>query len=63
MPGTGTQEAGGMTFNELISWLLLLRKNNVVGMDLLELSPDYDPSGASTAVAAKLAREMLIYFG
>ena len=63
MPGTGTQEAGGMSFNELTKWLLLLRGNNVVGMDLLELSPDYDMSGASTAVAAKLAREMLIYFG
>ncbi|MCR4881593.1 MAG: agmatinase [bacterium] len=63
MPATGTQEAGGMTVNELISWLLLLRKNNVVGMDLVELSPDYDASGASTATAAKLAREMLIYFG
>lgn len=63
MPGTGTQEAGGMTFRELISWLLLLRNNNIVGMDLVELSPDYDTSGASTATAAKLAREMLIYFG
>ena len=63
MAGTGTQEAGGMTFNELIEWLLLLRGQNVVGMDLVELSPDYDFSGASTAVAAKLAREMLIYFG
>ncbi len=63
MPGTGTQEAGGMSFNELIEWLLLLRGQNVVGMDLVELSPDYDATGASTAVAAKLAREMLIYFG
>lgn len=63
MSGTGTQEAGGMTFNELIDWLLLIRRNNVVGMDLLELSPDYDPSGVSTATAAKVAREMLIYFG
>ena len=63
MPATGTQEAGGMMFNELIEWLLMLRNNNIVGMDLLELSPDYDASGASTAVAAKLAREMLIYFG
>ena len=63
MPATGTQEAGGMTFNELINWLLLLKNNNIVGMDLLELSPDYDTSGASSAVAAKLAREMLIYFG
>ena len=63
MSGTGTQEAGGMTFNELLSWLLLLRSYNVVGMDLVELSPDYDTSGVSTATAAKLAREMLIYFG
>ena len=63
MSGTGTQEAGGMTFKELIEWLLLLRENNVVGMDLVELSPDYDASGVSTATAAKLAREMLIYFG
>jgi len=62
MSGTGTQEAGGMTFNELIEWLLLIRNNNVVGMDLVELSPDYDASGVSTATAAKLAREMLIYF-
>ena len=61
--GTGTQEAGGMSFNELIEWLLLLRGKNVVGMDLVELSPDYDASGVSTAAAAKLAREMLIYFG
>jgi len=62
MPGTGTQEAGGITFKELIEWLLILKDNNIVGMDLVELSPDYDSSGASTAVAAKLAREMLIYF-
>ncbi len=63
MPGTGTQEAGGMSFAELIDWLLLLKSNNIVGMDLVELSPDYDMSGASTATVAKLAREMLIYFG
>jgi len=63
MAGTGTQEAGGMTFNELLEWLLLLKNNNIVGMDLVELSPDYDVSGVSTATAAKLAREMLIYFG
>jgi len=63
MSGTGTQEPGGMTFNELLNWLLLLKNNNIVGMDLVELSPDYDTSGVSTATAAKLAREMLIYFG
>ncbi|MDD3594655.1 MAG: agmatinase [Candidatus Gastranaerophilales bacterium] len=62
VPGTGTQEAGGMFYNELISWLNLIKGQNVVGMDLLEVSPDYDPSGASVAVGAKLIREMLLLF-
>ena len=62
--GTGTQEAGGMQFNELIAYFKELKNNdiNIVGMDLVELSPDYDASGASTAVAVKIAREMLLAF-
>lgn len=62
VPGTGTQEAGGMFYNELISWLNIMKGQNVVGMDLLEISPDYDPSGASVAVGAKVMREMLLLF-
>jgi agmatinase len=60
MPGTGTQEAGGLTFKELLSALLKLKALNIVGLDMVELSPDYDPSGASTATATKLVRELLL---
>ncbi|MDD3014075.1 MAG: agmatinase [Candidatus Gastranaerophilales bacterium] len=62
MSGTGTPEAGGMTFNEFMSWLLEFKGQNIVGADVVELSPHYDQSGASTALAAKVIREMLIFF-
>ncbi len=64
VPGTGTQEAGGMQFNELIDYFKEFKDKglNIVGMDLVELSPDYDFSGASTAAAVKIAREMMLAF-
>ena len=62
MPGTGTPEAGGFTYNELINYLKIIKGKNVVGMDVVELSPHYDTSGVSTAVAAKVIREMLLLF-
>lgn len=61
-PGTGTPEPGGVTFHELLDGLMQLRNFNIVGYDLMELSPHYDLSGASTAVACKLLREMLLGF-
>ncbi len=60
MPGTGTPEAGGMTFNDLIGWFKYLKDFNIIGADVVELSPDYDASGASTAVATKVIRELLM---
>ena len=60
MPGTGTPEAGGMTFNELIGWFKYIKDFNIVGADVVELAPDYDTSGASTAVATKVIRELLM---
>ena len=60
MPGTGTPEVGGMTFNELIGWFKYLKDFNIVGADVVELAPDYDASGASTAVATKVIRELLM---
>ena len=60
MPGTGTPEAGGMTFKELNEWFYYLRVFNIVGADVVELAPDYDASGASTAVATKVIRELLM---
>lgn len=60
-PGTGTPEAGGITYKELQQAILDMRGlNNIVGADMVELSPHYDPSGVSTAVACKVLREMVL---
>lgn len=59
-PGTGTPEAGGVTFSELLSAILQFNSLNVVACDINELSPVYDQSGVSTAVACKLVREILL---
>lgn len=59
MSGTGTPEAGGITYKELLQALLSLKKLNIVGADIVELSPDYDTSGSSTATACTLVRELL----
>lgn len=59
-PGTGTPEAGGVTFMELFGALKKATKLNVVAFDMNELSPVYDQSGASTALACKLLREILL---
>ncbi|MDE6035714.1 MAG: agmatinase [Ruminococcus sp.] len=59
--GTGTPEAEGVTFGELRKALTLVcRELNVVACDVNELSPPYDQSGVSTAVACKIIREMLL---
>ncbi|WP_028828838.1 agmatinase [Proteocatella sphenisci] len=59
-PGTGTPEAGGVTFNELLGAIMKLSQLNIVGLDINELSPVYDHSGVSTAVACKLLRELIM---
>ena len=60
-PGTGTPEAGGVTFNQLLNAALrVIRGCNIVGCDLVELSPPLDTSGASTATALKIWREMVL---
>lgn len=60
MSGTGTQEAGGLSFKELHNALLDLKDLNIIGADIVELSPHLDPSGTSTMVACKLIRELLL---
>lgn len=62
-PGTGTPEAGGVTFMELLEAIKTVSALNVVALDMNELSPIYDQTGASTAVACKILREMLLLFG
>lgn len=61
-PGTGTPEAGGISFMELICALNKVFTLNIVAADMNELSPIYDNSGASTALACKLLREMLLQY-
>lgn len=60
MPGTGTPEVGGLDFNQLVGWFKYLSQFNIIGADVVELAPDYDASGASTAVATKVIRELLM---
>ncbi len=60
--GTGTPEAGGVSFRELMKAISDVSALNIVGFDMNELSPVYDQSGASTAMACKLLREILLYF-
>ena len=59
-PGTGTPEPGGVAFAELLDAAIKIGKLNIAGMDINELCPAYDQSGASTAVACKILRELLL---
>ena len=60
-PGTGTPEPGGVTFDALRAALTeACNALHIVAADVNELSPHYDPTGASTAVACKIVRELLI---
>jgi agmatinase len=61
LPGTGTPEPGGMSFQELIAIMVtFISRLNIVGMDVVELAPHLDPTGVSAVVAAKVVRECLI---
>ena len=63
-PGTGTPEPGGITYRELLEAIGHFQTlKNIVAADVVELSPQYDASGGSTAVACKTIREMLLTMG
>lgn len=59
-PGTGTPEAGGVSFVQLLQALRTVCRANVVGADINELAPMLDASGVSTAAACKVLRELLL---
>lgn len=61
-PGTGTAEAGGITSKELLEAIFLIARSDihVVGADLVEVAPVYDPTEQTQIVASKLVREMLL---
>ncbi len=58
-PGTGTLEIGGLTIIQAIEIIRGSRGLNIVGTDLVEVSPPYDPIGTTASVAASLLFEML----
>lgn len=60
LPGTGTPEPGGEDFHSFVALIKLLRERNLVGADVVELSPDIDPTGNSDVFAAKVVREILL---
>lgn len=59
-PGTGTPEAGGIFFMEFVESLKLISQLNIVALDVNELLPTLDQSGASTSLACKVVRELLL---
>jgi len=59
-PGTGTIEPGGISFNDMMEVIRKIKVLNIVGADVVELSPHYDVSGTSTAVACKILRELVL---
>jgi agmatinase len=59
-PGTGVPEPGGITSQELLDSLGLLKGQNVVGADLVEVAPAYDSTGQTGLLAAAIVRECLL---
>ncbi len=58
-PGTGTPEIGGLTIAQGLEIVRGLRGLDLVGADLVEVAPPYDPHGTTALVGANLAYEML----
>jgi guanidinopropionase len=58
-PGTGTPEFAGITSREAMRLLRGLRNLNLVGADVVEVSPPFDPSGGTALAAANIAFETL----
>ena len=60
-PGTGTPEAGGFNYRQLVGDVVrICGQLNVVGIDNVELAPSLDPTGRSTALACTFLRECLL---
>ena len=54
-PGTGTPSHGGFLYYEILELLDgLTKRGNVIGVDLVEVAPDYDQSGSTTTLAAQM---------
>jgi len=59
-PGTGTPSHGGFLYYDVLEFLqALARRNAIVGIDLVEVAPDYDPSGSTQILAAQILLNLL----
>lgn len=58
-PGTGTPEAGGITTREALRLLRGFRHLHLVGGDVVEVSPPFDPTGNTALVGATIMFELL----
>ena len=58
-PGTGTPEVGGITTREAMALLRGLRGLDLIGGDVVEVAPPFDPSGNTALVGATLMYEIL----
>ena len=63
LPGVGTPEPGGLTYQAFISLLKVLKSLHVIGFDVVELTPDYDSTQISSVTASVILREMILAFG
>jgi agmatinase len=61
-PGTGTAEAGGITSKELLDAIVAIADSdlNIIGADLVEVAPAYDPSEQTQITASKMIREIIL---
>lgn len=62
LPGVGTPEPGGITFQQFISMIKEISKLQIIGFDVVELTPDYDPTQVSSITASVMVREMILAF-
>ena len=59
-PGTGTPSHGGFLYYEVLEILqIVAREHRIVGIDLVEVAPDYDPTGSTSILAAQLLMNLL----
>ncbi|MDD9910524.1 MAG: agmatinase [Ahrensia sp.] len=59
-PGTGTPSHGGFLYYEVLEFLqALAQRNTIVGIDLVEVAPDYDPSDSTQILAAQILLNFL----
>ena len=61
-PGTGTPSHGGFTYYEVIELIQgLSKQGNIIGMDLVEVAPAYDPTGVTSILAAQILMNSIGY--